>query len=71
MKATRYLREDRLIERGLSALIKELGPVETTRFLSLRRSGRLESVKRHRRWQASLERNRFFDQVFGPRVAAR
>ena len=67
----RNLPEDRLIERGLSALIKELGPVETTRFLALRRSARLDSVKRHRRWQTGLKRNRFFDQVFGPRGATR
>ena len=67
----RNLPEDRLIERGLSALIKELGPVETTRFLTLRRSARLDSVKRHRRWQAGLKQNRFFEQVFGPRSATR
>jgi hypothetical protein len=30
------------------------------------RSGRLESVKRHRRWQAKLNKKQFFDQVFGP-----
>jgi hypothetical protein len=36
----RNLPEDRLIERGLSALFRELGPVETTRFLTLRRSAR-------------------------------
>jgi hypothetical protein len=67
----RNLPEARLIERGLSALIKELGPVEATRFLTLRRSARLDSVKRHRRWQAGLKRSRFFDQVFGPRGATR
>jgi hypothetical protein len=67
----RNLPEDRLIERGLSALIKELGPVETTRFLTLRRSARLDSVKRHRRWQQGLRQDRFFDQLFGPRSATR
>jgi hypothetical protein len=36
-------------------------------FQTLRRvfKGRLESVKRHRRWQAGLEPKQFFDQVFG------
>ena len=66
MKPIRYLTDDELIERGLEALMKALGPVETTRFLSLRRAGRLESVKRHRRWQAKLNKKQFFDQVFGP-----
>ena len=65
MKSTRYLSEDELIERGLTALMKALGPVETTRFLMLRRAGRLESVKRHRRWQKQLDQRKFFDQVFG------
>ena len=27
--------------------------------------GRIESVKRHRRWQAGLDQKQFFDQVFG------
>jgi hypothetical protein len=67
----RNLPEDRLIARGLSALIKELGPVETTRFLTLRRSARLDSVKRHRRWQQGLKQNRFFDQLFGTHAVTR
>jgi hypothetical protein len=66
MKPIRYLTDEELIERGLKALMKALGPVETTRFLSLRRAGRIEAVKRHRRRQANLNKKRFFDQVFGP-----
>ena len=27
--------------------------------------GRIESVKRHRRWQTGLDQKQFFDQVFG------
>ncbi len=65
MKTTRYLTEEELIERGVEALMKALGPVETARFLNLRRARRLESVKRHRRWQARLNKKQFFDQVFG------
>jgi hypothetical protein len=34
-------------------------------FLTLPRRRRLDSVARHRRWQASLDRDRFFDEVFG------
>jgi len=67
MRASRYLPEDELIERGLAALIKALGPVETMRFLTLPRTRRIESVTRHRRWQATLDRERFFDQVFDPK----
>jgi len=67
MRTSRYLPEDELIERGLAALIKALGPIETMRFLTLPRARRLESVARHRRWQATLDRKRFFDEVFSPK----
>ncbi len=65
MTTTRYLSEDQLIEQAILALLKALGPVESTRFLSLPRVTRLESVKRHRQWQATLNQIEFFNQVFG------
>jgi hypothetical protein len=65
MKRIRYLSDDELIERALVVLMKKLGPVEATRFLTLRRAGRLESVRRHRQWQATLNKKQFFDRVFG------
>ncbi len=70
MKPVEYLPEDELVERGLEALMQALGPIEATRFLALPRGRRLESVKRHRQWQATLDRQQFFDQVFGPATAA-
>lgn len=66
MQAQVYLPEDQVIHRALEALMKALGPVETVRFLTMPRRRRLESVRRHRQWQASLGKERFFDQVFGP-----
>jgi hypothetical protein len=65
MKPTRYLPEEELVERGLEALLDALGPIEAMRFLNLPRPHRLESVERHRRWQASLEQDQFYEQVFG------
>jgi hypothetical protein len=65
--ADHYLAEDELIERALQALMDALGPIETMRFLTLPRARRLESVRRHRQWQAMLDREQFFEQVFGPR----
>ena len=62
--AIRYLPEEQLVQKALEVLMATLGPVETTRFLALAREGRLESVERHRRWQETLERNAFFDEVF-------
>ena len=67
MKAQVYLPEDKMIRRGLEALMATLGPVETVRFLTLPRQHRLESVRRHRQWQAGLDQEQFFDQVFGAR----
>ena len=61
----RILPEDQLIERALEALIHSLGPVEAARFLSLARGERMESVARHRQWQAGLDRHAFLDKVFG------
>jgi hypothetical protein len=65
VKAQVYLPEDKMIRRGLEALMAALGPVETVRFLTLPRQRRLESVRRHRQWQESLDQEQFFDQVFG------
>ncbi len=65
MRTSRYLAEDELIRRGVEALMKALGPTETARFLNLPRTRCMESVKRHRKWQATLQRKQFFDEVFG------
>lgn len=66
MKAHAYLPEDEMIRRALDALMVALGPVETARFLALPQQRRLDSVERHRRWQASLDKDQLFEQVFGP-----
>jgi hypothetical protein len=60
-----YLPEDKVVRLGVEALVRDLGPVEAVRFLSLRQQRILDSVIQHRRWQDSLDRERFFDQVFG------
>ena len=64
MSVTHYLSEEELIERAMTALLEALGPVETMRFLTLPRPRRLESVKRHRQWQATLKQEQFFDELF-------
>jgi len=65
MKAQVYLPEDVMVRRALEALMNALGPVEVTRFLTLPRQRRLDAVQRHRQWQASLDKDQFFDQIFG------
>jgi hypothetical protein len=67
MKSPTLLPEEENIRRGVQALIKALGPIEAVRFLTLPRYRRLESVQRHRKWQATLDREEFFNEVFGPR----
>jgi hypothetical protein len=64
MKAERYLAEDAAIKKGVDMLVKELGPVEAMRFINFPRERREESLKRHRAWQKTLNKERFFDEVF-------
>ena len=59
-----YLPEEMMIRKGIEALMKALGPVETARFLALPRHRYGDYVEWHRQWQESLDPERFFDQVF-------
>jgi hypothetical protein len=65
MSVQTYLPEETMIRRGLEALMTALGPVETARFLNLPREHDSDYVEWHRRWQASLVPEQFFDEVFG------
>jgi hypothetical protein len=65
MKSVKYLDEEVVIKKAVEVLIKELGPVETIRFINIPKRKRLESVRRHREWQKLLDKDRFFDEVFG------
>jgi len=64
MKASRLLKEDVLLHKAIAALMEKLGPVETSRFLAMDRPKRMESVKRHRRWQRDLDQEAFLDTIF-------
>ena len=65
MKTEKYLNEEELIRKAIGALIQELGPVETARFVNLPRQKRLESVKRHRQWQEKIDKDKFMKEIFG------
>ena len=67
MKARALTDEEQLITKAVDVLVKELGPVEAGRFLALPKKKRMESVKRHRQWQDQLQREQFFDTIFGAR----
>lgn len=65
MKGHAYLQEEEMIHQAVDTLLDSLGPVETARFLTLPRKRRLDSVTRHRQWQETLDRERFFEEAFG------
>lgn len=65
MKAARYQDEEVMVEKGVQALIDALGSVEAVRFMTLPRARRIESVKRHREWQGTLNKDEFFEDIFG------
>lgn len=56
--------EEQLIAMAIDLLMEKLGPVETSRFLSLPREKRIDSVKRHRLWQSRLAKDEFFTKIF-------
>ncbi len=64
MKTLRYLNEKDILKKGIDVLMKELGPVETARFINIPRTKRVESVKRHQEWQKSLEKEDLFKEIF-------
>ena len=64
MKAARHIDEQEFVKRGVEVLFKELGPAEASRFIRISKGQRIESVKRHRTWQANLDKELFFKEVF-------
>ncbi len=64
MKALKYLKEEDILKKGIDILMKELGPVETARFINIPRTKRIESVKRHREWQKTLNKEEFLKEIF-------
>ena len=72
MKMVKCLDEHELLEKGIDALYKGLGPVEARRFMALARPvQREDSVKRHRRWQASLDKDEFLARIKAAHEKAR
>lgn len=65
MKVAKYMDEDELIRKSIEVLMEKIGPVEAIRFINIPRKKRIESVRRHRQWQKKLDKNKFFDEVFG------
>jgi phosphoketolase len=64
MKANEYLSEEELLKKAIVLLTQKFGPMETSRFLSIVNTRRLESVKRHRNWQSKLDKDKLFKELF-------
>jgi hypothetical protein len=64
MKEIKYQGDEEILIKGINILLKKLGPVETTRFLNIPRKKRLESIKRHREWQKTLNKENFLKELF-------
>jgi hypothetical protein len=64
MRPIQYKTEEELIEKAVSILLKELGPVDTNRFMTMPQKKRMESVRRHREWQKSLSKEELFKELF-------
>jgi hypothetical protein len=58
------LPEETMIKRAVEALVEALGPIEAARFLALPRHKMPEAVEWHRQWQATLDAETFYDEVF-------
>ena len=53
-----------MLKKGVELLIKGLGPLEAVRFMNLSKERKIDSVKRHRAWQKTLNKDQFFKEVF-------
>jgi hypothetical protein len=64
----KYMDEDVIIKKAIRALFEELGPIEAIRFITIPKTKRMESVKRHREWQMMLDKEKFLDEVFAEKL---
>lgn len=64
MRPNEYISEEELLNRAIKILTEKLGPLETSRFLSIASRKRMESVKRHQKWQSKLNKEKLFKEIF-------
>jgi hypothetical protein len=68
MSSVKYMDEDVIIKKAIKALVEELGPIDAIRFITIPKTKRMESIKRHREWQLMLDKDKFFDEVFAEKL---
>jgi hypothetical protein len=59
MNKARFLDKTKVVEKGVNALHRALGPVEARRFLAMASRKHEDSVVRHRKWQQGLDEQQF------------
>jgi len=64
MRSVKYMDEELMVKKAIKALIGELGPVQANRFINMPRKKRTDSVRRHRKWQKHLDKDKFLKEVF-------
>ena len=64
MKECVLMTEEQFIIQAVNANFEKIGILEATRFLALKFESELDSVKWHQEWQAQLDKDAFFDDVF-------
>ena len=64
MKTAIFLSDEDLVKKAARILVDKLGEVEASRFFSMSKSKREESVRRHKLWQDSLDKETFFNDIF-------
>ncbi len=63
LKKSEFLEESELFRKAMLLLYENLGPVEASRFLTAVRARRIDSVKRHHKWQEALDKDQFFAEL--------
>lgn len=61
---TKILSENELYQKAFELLLDNLGSTETFRFLEAVEKRKIDSVKRHRKWQKGLDKDVFFREVY-------
>ena len=63
MKNIRLMKTHDVIQRGIKALYRDLGPVEAQRFILMAGGESKDSVKRHREWQDAQDPEELLQKV--------
>ncbi len=68
MSLTKIMPDKELIIKVTEILFKELGYSDAIRYFSLPKEQKMESVERHRNWQSTLDKDKFYNEIFAPDI---